>query len=100
MSTLITVREYARLTVDAVEPTLDRAQVSASAFDWLCQQSASFSRAGAALVQVEGRRWLKLDSYVGVLETPCGTRLEILPKHFDSGDCEVQSRALLRRLIQ
>lgn len=100
MSTLITVREYARLTVDAVEPTLDRAQVSASAFDWLCQQSASFSRAGAALVQVEGRRWLKLDSYVGVLETPCGTRLEILPKHFDSGDCEVQSRVLLRRLIQ
>ena len=100
MSTLITVREYARLTVDAVEPTLDRAQVSASAFDWLCQQSASFSRAGAALVQVEGRRWLKLDNYVGVLETPCGTRLEILPKHFDSGDCEIQSRALLRRLIQ
>ena len=100
MSTLITVREYARLTVDAVEPSLDRAQVSASAFDWLCQQSASFSRAGAALVQVEGRRWLKLDCYVGVLETPCGTRLEILPKHFDSGDCEVQSRALLRRLIQ
>ncbi|MEB0204685.1 McrC family protein [Pseudomonas sp. CCC3.1] len=100
MSTLITVREYARLTVDAVEPSLDRAQVSASAFDWLCQQSASFSRAGATLVQVEGRRWLKLDSYVGVLETPCGTRLEILPKHFDSGDCEVQSRALLRRLIQ
>ncbi len=100
MRMLITVREYARLTVDAVEPTLDRAQVSASAFDWLCQQSASFSRAGAALVQVEGRRWLKLDSYVGVLETPCGTCLEILPKHFDSGDCEVKSRALLRRLIQ
>lgn len=100
MSTLITVREYARLTTDAVEPSLDRAQVSASAFDWLCKQSESFSQAGAALVQVEGRQWLRLDSYVGVLETPCGTRLEILPKHFEDGDCEVQSRALLRRMIQ
>jgi len=100
VSTLITVREYARLTTDAVEPSLDRAQVSASAFDWLCKQSESFSQAGAALVQVEGRQWLRLDSYVGVLETPCGTRLEILPKHFEDGDCEVQSRALLRRMIQ
>lgn len=100
MITLITVREYARLTIDAVEPSLDRAQVSASAFDWLCKQSESFSKAGAALVQVEGRHWLRLDSYVGVLETPCGTRLEILPKHFEYGDCEVQSRALLRRMIQ
>ncbi|NBB34231.1 MULTISPECIES: McrC family protein [Pseudomonas] len=100
MSTLITVREYARLTTDAVEPSLDRAQVSASAFDWLCKQSESFSQSGAALVQVEGRHWLRLDSYVGVLETPCGTRLEILPKHFEDGDCEVQSRELLRRMIQ
>ncbi len=100
MSTLITVREYARLTINAVEPSLDRAQVSATAFDWLCKQSESFSKAGAALVQVEGRHWLRLDSYVGVLETPCGTRLEILPKHFEDGDCEVQSRALLRRMIQ
>ncbi len=100
MSTLITVREYARLTINAVEPSLDRAQVSAAAFDWLCKQSESFSKAGAALVQVEGRHWLRLDSYVGVLETPCGTRLEILPKHFEDGDCEVQSRALLRRMIQ
>ena len=100
MSRLITVREYARLTIDAVEPSLDRAQVSASAFDWLCKQSESFSQAGAALVQVEGRHWLRLDNYVGVLETPCGTRLEILPKHFEDGDCEIKSRALLRRMIQ
>jgi 5-methylcytosine-specific restriction enzyme subunit McrC len=100
VSRLITVREYARLTTDAVESSLDRAQIPASAFDWLCKQNESFSKAGAALVQVEGRRWLKLDSYVGVLETPCGTRLEILPKHFEDGDCTVKSRALLRRMIQ
>ncbi|MBP0943652.1 McrC family protein [Pseudomonas alliivorans] len=97
----ITVREYARLTTSPIHsPTLDIAQVSPSAFDWLCELNARFSKAGAALVQIEDRRWLKLDNYVGVLETPCGTRLEILPKHFEDGDCIRQSRALLKRMIQ
>ncbi|WP_122588571.1 McrC family protein [Pseudomonas viridiflava] len=97
----ITVREYARLTTsDIHSPTLDIAQVSPSAFDWLCELNARFNKAGAALVQIEDRRWLKLDNYVGVLETPCGTRIEILPKHFEEGDCIQQSRALLKRMIQ
>lgn len=101
MKTNLTVREYARLTTSPVPtPDLDKAQVSASAFDWLCELNSRFSKAGAALVQVEDRRWLKLDNYVGVLETPCGTRIEILPKHFEEGDCIQQSRALLRRMIQ
>ena len=100
MITAITVREYARLTTESVAaPSLDRAQVSATAFDWLCNLSAKFSRSGAALVQVENRRWLKLDNYVGVLETPCGTRLEILPKHVEEGDCVARSRSLLQRMI-
>nr|WP_232924578.1 McrC family protein [Pseudomonas cichorii] len=97
----MTVREYARLTTGHVpNSSLDKAQVSVSAFDWLCELSSRFSKAGAALVQIEDRRWLKLDNYVGVLETPCGTRIEILPKHFEEGDCIQQSRVLLRRMIQ
>lgn len=96
----ITIREYARLTTEAVDASLDLAQVSPSAFDWLCELSASFNRNGATLLQVEGRRLLKWDSYVGVLETPCGTRLEILPKHHEQGDCLSKSRQLLRKLIQ
>jgi 5-methylcytosine-specific restriction enzyme subunit McrC len=100
VTTLITIREYAQLTTKSVEPSLDTAQVSASAFDWLCDLSASFNRSGATLLQVEGRQSLKWDSYVGVLETPCGTRLEILPKHVEQGDCVKQSRALLRKMIQ
>lgn len=96
----ITIREYARLTTAEVEPSLDLAQLTTSAFDWLCELSASFNRNGATLLQVEGRRALKWDSYVGVLETPCGTRLEILPKHHEQGDFQVKSRQLLRKLIQ
>lgn len=100
MTTLITVREYARLTTERVEePSPDQAQVPVSAFDWLCRLNSGFSRAGASLVQIEGRRWLRLDSYVGVLETPCGTRLEILPKHMEDDDDPSISRALLKRMI-
>ncbi|WP_236177068.1 McrC family protein [Pseudomonas qingdaonensis] len=101
MSAFVTVREYARLTTAAVAPgSLDCAQISESAFDWLCELSASFNRNGATLLQVEGRRALKWDSYVGVLQTPCGMRLEILPKHHEQDDCLAKSRRLLRKLIQ
>lgn len=96
----VTIREYARLTTEAVGCSLDLAQVSPSAFDWLCELSGSFNRSGATLLQVEGRRSLKWDSYVGVLETPCGTRLEVLPKNYEQDDCLVKSRQLLRKLIQ
>jgi 5-methylcytosine-specific restriction enzyme subunit McrC len=96
----VTVREHARLTVDGSQsPTLDRACISSSAFDWLCKLSAGFSSAGARLVEVEDRRWLRLDNYVGVIQTPCGTRLEILPKSTRDGESAMTARALLRRMI-
>jgi 5-methylcytosine-specific restriction enzyme subunit McrC len=97
---VLTVREHARLTVDEIpKSSLDRAHISSSAFDWLCRLSAGFSAAGARLVEVENRRWLRLDNYVGVVETPCGTRIEILPKHVEEGQHAGPSRALLRRMI-
>lgn len=97
----VTVREHARLTTAPVAPTLDEAQVSPSAFDWLCALAGGFRRNGATLLQVEDRRWLKLDGHVGVIETPCGTRLEILPKHVDeAGESTVRdARSLLRRML-
>lgn len=96
MKDVITVREYARLTTQPIpDGSLDLAQVSPSAFDYLCELSASFSRSGASLlVQQDGSRALKLDSYVGFVETPCGTRLEILPKHTERDGCRDESREL------
>ena len=97
----VTVREYARLTTaDVVSPSLDHAQVPASAFDWLCRESARLQRSGASLVQLEDRRCLRLDSYVGVMETPCGTRIEILPKSMDDADDVSSSRRILRRMLE
>jgi 5-methylcytosine-specific restriction enzyme subunit McrC len=100
LSDIVTIREYARLTTASVKQSLDQAQVSQTAFDWLCELSAGYRRGGARLLEVEGRRSLKWDSYVGVLETPCGTRLEILPKLHQEGDCLHKNRQLLRKMIQ
>ncbi len=101
MSAHITVCEFARLTTDQVASNLSEATVSATAFDWLCKESSRLRGSGAQLVQVGDRRSLRLDNYVGVIETPCGTRIEILPKHLDGTD-EVairSARRLLRKML-
>lgn len=96
----IVVREYARLTTYPVEPSLDRATVSKSAFDYLCRLASQFRAGGAQLLEIEGNQWLRLDNFVGILETPCGTTLEILPKHVDAEGSKEEARALLARMIQ
>ena len=79
---LVTVREHARLTTGTLlEASLDQAAISQAAFDWLCHEAGRYRDGDAALVQVDDRRWLRLDNYVGVIESPDGTRIEILPKH-------------------
>lgn len=95
----VRVREHAWLCTEAISPTLDCAQISTTAFDYLCQLSERLSRGGARLAQVEGRQRLKLDNYVGVLQTPCGTVLEIVPKHHAEGGSLQEARALLRKLL-
>jgi 5-methylcytosine-specific restriction enzyme subunit McrC len=97
---LVVVREYAKLTTASVPTTLDRATVSQSAFDYLCRLGGQFRASGAQLLEVEGRQWLRLDNFVGILETPCGTTLEILPKHVESASSKEAARALLARMIQ
>ena len=102
MSTLISVREYAWLTTaspDAAQDSLDCAKLTQTAFDHLCSLSESFRTSGAQLAQREGHLRLRLDNYVGVINTPCGTALEILPKHHTGSDSVAASRRLLRRMI-
>lgn len=99
MNEVVTVREYARLTTQPVQSSLDCAQITESAFAYLCKISEGFSKSGAHLLQIDGRQWLRLDNYVGVLSTPCGTTLEVLPKHQEEGDSVTSCRALLRKMI-
>lgn len=101
MSTTITVREYARLTTAQVSISgLDFAQIPVTMFDWLCHMSAGYrTQHTPVLAEVEDRRTLSLDNYVGVLQSPCGTVLEILPKiHNDETDIS-KSRKVLKEMI-
>lgn len=98
---LVTVREHARLTAGPVADPggLDRASIPVSAFDWLCRQAQQYRSGGVPLLHLEDRRWLKLDNYVGVIETPCGTRIEILPKHTRGQTDVATARAVLVKML-
>ena len=109
MSDLITVREYAYISVayaGCPESSIDHAYISAPAFDHLCELSASFSKHGTKIFELAGRRKLKLDQYVGIIETKCGTRIEILPKHIDKAVGESiesvveKERELLKKMLR
>jgi len=101
VSSLITVREHARLTTADVPVSEMLAQVSQTAFDWLLSESSRLRGpgGGARLVELESRRELRLDNYVGVLESPCGTRVEILPKAMEQGENIEAGRDLLRKML-
>lgn len=95
----VCVREYAWLSTEPVSDGLDAAWISESAFDHVCRLGEAAHRQGVKLMQVQGRKRLKLDSHVGVIETPCGTQIEILPKHTESAQEVGASRVMLRRLL-
>lgn len=101
MSQTITVREYARLTTAPLSvSSLDCAQVPVSLFNWLCRLNQAYrSQQLAPLAGVEDARSLQLDNYVGVLQSPCGAVLEILPKTLDDSDDPQPARRLLFALI-
>lgn len=101
MSRLITVREHARLTTAEVPASEMLAQVSQAAFDWLLAESTRLRgpNSGARLAALESRRELRLDNYVGVLESPCGTRIEILPKALEHGESIEAGRGLLQKML-
>jgi 5-methylcytosine-specific restriction enzyme subunit McrC len=74
------VREYGWITCDGQQsPTLDRAVVSEATFEWLLELKMAWRGENTPL-HLESRQWLKLDSYVGYLESPIGESIEILPK--------------------
>ena len=94
--TSITIRECGCLTTAPVPvPTLDRAQVTPSAFDWLCR----FCEQEKDVATLRTRQTLQWKSFVGVLRTPCGLELEILPKtHSEIDDAEACRAQLVRML--
>ncbi|MGK3223501.1 McrC family protein [Enterobacter soli] len=97
---MIQVREYALLTSDNAQPaSMDLGIVSEATFSWLEQLQQKWSGTSQILSR-EGRRFLRLGSYVGYLESPTGESIEILPKTTLDVPAEiVPLRQLLRRML-
>ena len=67
---VLTVREYARIGVSKGGPRqegLDAAFLPQAPFDWLCGEFERLRAGGAALMQRDGARWLRLDQYLSLI---------------------------------
>ena len=96
----VQVKEYGLLVETGDDTNPNHAEVSTSAFNWL--MSNGLSIAGRELVRVKrmGKKLaLQVVNFVGVLDTPCGTRIEILPKIYsDQTSMEASRKTLLKML--
>ena len=111
--TYIAVREHARLTTEhSTKNTLDKAGISQEVFDFLLgmhgseppEKSNDFLNGlnRGVPFQIENRTTLQLGSYVGFIQTPYDTQIEILPKVIES-DTETdirEGRKLLRKMLE
>lgn len=89
----IVICEYDTLTTSQVEsPSPAPNSVSREDFDFL----AGLGNAFVARCDAQTLRWKSL---VGVVRTPTGTEIEILPKIFD-GEAMERSRKLLERMLE
>lgn len=92
------VREFGQLTTATISDTLDRAQISQSAFDWLAR-NAWRSDPKQKLISFESASSLRVGNFVGLIETPCGTRIEVLPKYTEDLGSVVEARQLLLTMV-
>lgn len=98
----ITIREYGLLVKGGNDRDIGCNSITASAFDWLLVNGQSIGENGRELVRVkrQGKSIaLQVVNFVGVLDTPCGTRIEILPKvATNDEDPELARKTLLKML--
>lgn len=84
---MLSLREYGVIEDNGTNQPyamgLDHICVPTSVFDYLCELSSQAKKNGAAIFELEGRRKIKVDNYVGIIQTPCGHTIEILPKHIE-----------------
>jgi 5-methylcytosine-specific restriction enzyme subunit McrC len=98
--TRVTVLEYARLTTEPGQLSLESATITTSAFQWLSSQLQNKTKLIKRVLFGDGPKSLRLGSYVGVIETPCGTQIEILPKFSSRQDIGSIRRLLMRMIAE
>jgi len=100
----VTVCEYDYLVQQSDAGDSRCHQVSKPAFDWLLKYGHSQTGKNRDLIRatrISGQVALQVINFVGVMDTPCGTRIEILPKTVEKdGDIEVARRLLLKMFLR
>ena len=77
---MIQIREYGRITCNTDQSSSpDLGIVTQPTFDWLLSLKASW-RGSNNPIHLMNKSSIKLDSYVGYLESPTGESIEVLPK--------------------
>ncbi|WP_396587744.1 McrC family protein [Bermanella sp. R86510] len=96
---MLQVREYGHITTDtSMTSTLDCAVVSPDTFDWLQRLTGEWGK-GSPIAIINGHRSLKLESYVGFLQSPNGESIEILPKTRLGVEDPLMARRILQRML-
>lgn len=98
---VIAVREFGLLLNGGNESSIDCHSIPSKAFEWLLVNGQSNNDESVDLIKVKKHGSsiaLQVINYVGVLETPCGTRIEILPKIADKQDSQATTKVLLKML--
>ncbi|HAW93259.1 MULTISPECIES: McrC family protein [unclassified Arsukibacterium] len=98
----VTVREFGLLINGGDFSNIDCHSIPKSAFDWLMVNGIGNGDSQLDLVKVKrhGRALaLQVLNYVGVLETPCFTRIEVLPKTSTDSSDTVSGRKVLLKML-
>jgi len=107
----VTLREYDYLTVGELGKKVPRGRrlavaIPQPAFDYLeglleQEESKQYLDDHTLFLKRRGKRLFQVQSYVGVLQTPCGTQIEILPKISDATpEGNESSRKVLLRMLR
>lgn len=98
---MIQIRERALITCSEDQiASLDLGVVSKATFDWLLNLPSWGNR--APLFQQNGKQFLRLNGYVGILQSPTGEVIEILPKtqeDIPSDSDLINLRQLMQRMV-
>ncbi|PWI33538.1 restriction endonuclease [Vibrio albus] len=101
LPSMIQIREFGLLLNGGDKSDIDCHSITPSAFNWLLSNGQSSNEKSVELVRIKkyGKGIaLQVVNYVGVLETPCGTRIEILPKISDSDESDIIKKILIKML--
>ncbi|MBP7663049.1 MAG: McrC family protein [Shewanella sp.] len=94
-----TIREYDTISCEGSPPHITNNEcVSKTCFEWL--KNSIYTEGKNSPLKWVGHNTFKVRNYVGILQSPCGTVIEILPKALEKQqDAETQAK-LRKKLIE